>query len=363
MEREVKVLIVDDSAFNRKALREMIDELTGVTVVGTAPDGQEALKMLPTLAPDVITLDLEMPRMDGFTFLRLMMSNFPTPTIVISSRFEDPYVFKALELGAVDFIGKPTHRVSTKLLNIKEELHKKILMARASNLKVVRKEEIRPHKDKEARDAASAVRLSKEPAGATPVVVIGASTGGPPALQELVGGLRHDLNAPVAIAQHMPPGFTKTFAERLNRFSPLNVMEAEDNTKVSPGTIVIAPGGTHLELAREGDDVIAKVRSGLDEKYTPSVDLLFTSAALNFGDNVVAAIMTGMGSDGKIGIEKIKDAGGLTIAQSEDTSVIPGMPREAILTGKVDAIAPLKSLSSQITAFCDRIASTKARAS
>ena len=119
----------------------------------------------------------------------------------------------------------------------------------------------------------------------------------------------------------------------------------------------------HLELAREGDDVIAKVRSGLDEKYTPSVDLLFTSAALNFGDNVVAAIMTGMGSDGKIGIEKIKDAGGLTIAQSEDTSVIPGMPREAILTGKVDAIAPLKSLSSQITAFCDRIASTKARAS
>ena len=150
MEREVKVLIVDDSAFNRKALREMIDELTGVTVVGTAPDGQEALKMLPTLAPDVITLDLEMPRMDGFTFLRLMMSNFPTPTIVISSRFEDPYVFKALELGAVAFIGKPTHRVSTKLLNIKEELHKKILMARASNLKVVRKEEIRPHKDKES---------------------------------------------------------------------------------------------------------------------------------------------------------------------------------------------------------------------
>lgn len=352
MERQIKILVVDDSAYNRRTISDMIEEIPGAVVVGTAYDGRMALKLVPELNPDIITLDLEMPIMDGFTFLRLMMSNFPTPTIVISSRDEDAYVFKALELGAVDFIAKPTHAVSTTLLNIKEQLHKKIPLAERVNLNMVNRSE------RAAPDPIPPKLPVPTEVGSMdmPVLAIGASTGGPPAIQTLLSGLSPTINAAVVISQHMPPGFTKSFAERLNKYSGLRVSEAKNLARLTPGNVLICPGGFHMTFKKEAGGNLVLLDKGKDDedKYVPSIDRMFESAALCFGKNLVSLVMTGMGDDGKLGTAKVQDAGGYTLAQSEMSSVIPGMPREAISTEKVNKVLALDIIAEALNKMLDK---------
>ena len=349
-DKPLRVLVVDDSAYNRKTITEMIESSDLIEVVGTAVDGEDAIKRATELKPDVITLDLEMPRMDGFTFLRIMMSNFPTPTLVISSRDEDEFVFKALELGAADFIGKPTHHASKKLLNIREELLEKLLSVKSMNMGVVGAlAKVQSLRERPAvKEVLDAVHNENYP-----MVAIGSSTGGPAAVQVLLGGLPGDLNATVAISQHMPAGFTRSFSERLNKYSSLSVKEATDGSIVRPGSVLVAPGGHHLSFERrDPSTIVARVELATDDKFVPSVDRMFCSASKIFGKACLGIVLTGMGSDGRSGVESIKEGGGYVIAQSEETSVIFGMPREAIATGAVDMVLPLEEIAAKISYRC-----------
>ena len=348
MNKKIKVLVVDDSAYNRMTITEMLESSPLVKVVGVAVDGEDAIKKAMSLKPDIITLDLEMPRMDGFTFLRIMSSRFPTPTIVVSSRGDEQNVFKALELGAVDFIEKPTHHVSDELLKIRDELLDKVGMA--GHLSIDRiKTKLIPVVDKtNVRSAVSVIPLKE-----FPLVVIGASTGGPPALQTVLSMLPPDIQSAVAISQHMPPGFTKSFADRLDKITQFEVKEAENGDIVRPGRVLLSPGGFNLTFVKKGASVVTRILPGEDrDRYVPSIDKMFISASELFGSRSVGVVLTGMGNDGKEGVVHIKNAGGQTIAQSEDTSVIFGMPREAILTGMVDMVLPLEGIAEGILSMC-----------
>ncbi len=348
MKKVIKVLVVDDSAYNRKTITAMLESSSAVKVVGTAIDGEDAVKKVITLKPDIITLDLEMPKMDGFTFLRVMMSRFPTPTIVLSSRNEDKNVFKALELGAVDFIAKPTHHISTEIMKIKEELLYKVGMAGQVSI-----ERIKVGKSQDIEKAPPKKVSTGAPQGKGMMVAIGASTGGPPAIQTILSMLPADIQAAVVISQHMPPGFTRTFAERLNKLSPLSVKEAEDGEAVLPGNVLLSPGGYHMTFVEKSGSVRTRLLKGeAGDKYVPSVNRMFVSASEMFGEKTIGVVMTGMGDDGKDGTISIKTRGGKTVAQSEDTSVIFGMPREAISTGMVDRILPLEGIADWIVSMC-----------
>jgi len=340
----IKVLVVDDSAYNRMKITDMLESSPMVKVVGVALDGEDAIKKAINLKPDIITLDLEMPRMDGFTFLRIMASNFPTPTIVVSSRNDSQNVFKALELGAVDFIEKPTHQASSELLKIRDELLYKVGMAAQVSINRIKTLPVPAVATPPAKLVVPAV-----PETEFSLVAIGASTGGPSALQTVLSMLPPDIPSAVVISQHMPPGFTKTFAGRLNKFSPFEVKEAENGDIVRPGRVLISPGGFNMTFIKNGASVAARLLPGEDmDRYVPSINRMFVSASELFGSRAVAVVMTGMGNDGKEGVVKIKSAGGKIIAQSEDTSVIFGMPREAIATGVVDLVLPLQGIAEGI---------------
>ena len=335
----IRVLVIDDSAFSRQTITRILESSPLVEVVGVARDGQEALRKAFELEPDLITLDLEMPRMDGFTFLRLVMARRPTPVMVISGRAGEEDVFRALELGAVDFIAKPTPRATPELVEIEQELIRKVHSIR----------ELRIDNVRERLGAAPAV-ARRAPAGelAPPrVVVIGSSTGGPAALMQIFGAFAEAPDCSFVVAQHMPPGFTRGFAERLDRLTPLRAAEARSGMELEPGSVLVAPGGHHAELERSGSKLMARVISGTSsDKYTPSVDRLFESAAKQLGPEVLAVVLTGMGDDGRSGVRAVKDAGGSVVAESESTAVIFGMPRQAIRTGAVDAVLPLPDIAS-----------------
>ncbi len=352
---KVRVLVVDDSAFNRRTIVKMLESLPNVEVVGYACDGEEGLRKVIDLRPDLITLDLEMPRMDGFTLLRIVMQKQPTPIIVVSSRAGDEDVFKALDLGAVEFVPKPSSRVSPVLMDIREELLSKVREVTGANLQNVM---ARATTLKASREAVqkTARRVKSRP-GETrqdfPVVVIGSSTGGPPALQNIFSAVQDELPVAFAVAQHMPPDFTKAFAERLNRFSALNIREAKSGDLVRPGEVLIAPGGKNLEFFPKGGDIIAKVGEPKGhQRYLPSADILFSSAAAVFGPRLLGVVLTGMGNDGAMGVHAIKNHGGTVFAEAEETSVVFGMPKEAIATGLVDRIVPLPKVSKEILRFC-----------
>jgi two-component system chemotaxis response regulator CheB len=343
----VRVLVVDDSAFYRQALVMMLKEIPGVEVVATATDGLEAIQAVGKYRPTIITLDLEMPRMDGFGFLRWLMRAVPTPVLVISAASEAGNVFHALELGAADFLAKPTHLASWEILRVREDLHAKIRAILAAS----------PVRLSERAAKAASLRgpetVSIKPAiGAEErlkLVAIGSSTGGPAALQSIVAALPRELPCAVAVAQHMPAGFTASFAERLNRLSQWDVSEATADQWCRPGQILICPGGQHLSFSRQGDRVkVVLGRAGEDDRYVPSVDRLMTSAAEVFGAELVGVILTGMGHDGRRGMARIKQQGGFTIAESQETAVVFGMPQEAILEGAVDVVAPLHAIVDQI---------------
>jgi two-component system chemotaxis response regulator CheB len=349
--RLIRVLVIDDSAFSRRTITSMLETSPLIEVVGVAWDGEEALRKTLELEPDLVTLDLEMPRMDGFTYLRLMMARRPTPVLVISGQAGEEGTFKALELGAVDFIGKPTQRATPELKTIQDELIRKVHAIRS----------LRIDKVKERIVATPPLLRRREPSTApvaSPVVVIGSSTGGPAALMQTFGAYTSAVPCAFLVAQHMPAGFTRGFAERLDRLTPFEVLEARGGEELRPGRVLIAPGGCHLELESRAGGVVSRVlTSERGDKYTPSVDRLFSSAAKHFGSDLLAVILTGMGDDGSRGAQDVKEQGGTVIAESEETAVIFGMPQQAIRGGHVDQVLPLHELPAAILSGARRNAS------
>ena len=351
MNHTVRVLVVDDSAYNRRTIIKLLEEIPGVTVVGYACDGEEGLRKFFDLQPDLVTLDLEMPRIDGFGFLRIVMQNRPTPVIVVSSLADNENVFKALELGAVDFVAKPTSRISPELVNIRDDLLAKVMeTARTDMNKVLR----RPSSRDRGRESSVGPPPTLIPrSNGLGQIVIGASTGGPPALQALLSSIIDPLPLGIAISQHMPPVFTRAFAERLNKFCALEVKEAQTGDMMFPGRVLIAPGGKNLTFQVRAGNVVALVEDPPpSQRYTPSVDVMFKSASEVFGANLLGVVLTGMGNDGARGVERIKERGGQVLAESEESSVVFGMPKEAIATGKVDKVLPLSLMAGEVLRRC-----------
>jgi two-component system chemotaxis response regulator CheB len=336
----IRVLVIDDSAFNRRAIVRMLEKSPLIEVVGWARDGEEALRKALELPLDLITLDLEMPRMDGFTFLRLIMSKKPTPVMVISGRADDQDVFKALDLGAVDFVAKPTRRATPELATIEQELIRKVHAIRHLHIDKLRYQ---------ISCAPSVLPQSDGARVASRVVAIGSSTGGPAALMQLFGAFAEPPHRAFVVSQHMPAGFTRGFAERLNRLTSLRAREARGGEEPEAGTILVAPGGNHLEFAGKGNRVVTRLVPRTDiDKYAPAVDRMFESAAKHFGSDLLAVVLTGMGDDGSRGVHAVKEHGGCVIAESEQTAVIFGMPQCAIRTGLVDAVLPLSQIAPAI---------------
>ncbi len=350
----VSVLIIDDSAYNRRAISEFLAEIPQIKIVGKAYDGQEGLQMAMTEKPDVITLDLEMPRLDGFSFLRLLMSSQPTPVIVISSHSEKENVFRALELGALDFVAKPTHRVSPEIVDIKDEVIRKVMLAGKLKPDSLHRLQSYAPADLSASggfpvvtpDAEGTYTPGKEPP-AERVVVIGSSTGGPATLTRILSRLPADLPASVLVAQHMPPRFTTTFSERLDRQCPMRVTELSVIDLARKGTIYICPGDRNLELTPGlSGTMITAVKPKSTDKYIPSADHLFRSAAATLKYNVMGIVLTGMGDDGCEGAMSIATGGGVVLVESLETAVVDGMPKAVINAGvpaheeHVDDIAP-----------------------
>lgn len=352
---KVRVLVVDDSAFNRRTIVKMLESLPNVEVVGYACDGEEGLRKVIDLRPDLITLDLEMPRMDGFTLLRIVMQKQPTPIIVVSSRSDDEDVFKALDLGAVEFVPKPSSRVSPTLMDIREELLSKVREVTSANLKNVMARTNNRTKlcDRVENHPARLSSVADAAGQDFHMVVIGSSTGGPPALQSIFSAIQDEIPVAFAVAQHMPPDFTRAFAERLNRFSALTIREAKNGDIVRPGEVLIAPGGKNLEFFRKGENVLSKVTEPKNhQRYLPSVDTLFSSAASIFGPRLLGVVLTGMGNDGSTGARAIKSNGGTVFAEDEESCIVFGMPKEAIATGLVDRVVPLSSVCKAVLLHC-----------
>ncbi|HUP49353.1 MAG TPA: chemotaxis response regulator protein-glutamate methylesterase [Thermoanaerobaculia bacterium] len=343
----INVLVIDDSAYNRVTLSRMLESHREVRVAATAVNGEDGIKQLLRHRPDVVTLDLEMPVLDGFAFLRWTMANHPTPVIAVSSKGSDRSVFKALELGALDFIAKPGGRISPRLPEIEADLVRKVLQ-----VVEVRMDNLRRRVKEDERHEIAPVAMPAECAGGIDLVAIGCSTGGPPALQYLFEALP-ELPVPFVVAQHMPPNFTHLFAERINKLTRYEVKEAGDGEVLRPRTVYIAPGGRQMEVRRSGETLEAGILDAAeDELHAPSVDRLFGSASDACGERLVAVVLTGMGDDGAKSMRRVRERGGRTIAESAETAIIFGMPAEAIKTGSVEEILPLREIPAAVARIC-----------
>ncbi|MBK8258383.1 MAG: chemotaxis-specific protein-glutamate methyltransferase CheB [Polyangiaceae bacterium] len=350
----LRVLVVDDSAYNRRNIADILGENDEVEVIGKAADGEEALRLAIQQKPDVITLDLEMPRMDGFTFLRILMARQPTPVIVVSSYSQKENVFKALELGAIDFVAKPEQRYSFNG-PIRREILQKVRLVRA-----LRPLSFRPMPSAASAAPAAPARVDVTPRASQPqlryVVAVAASTGGPPALMELLPRIPERSAAAILVAQHMPEKFTKTFAERLDKKSSVHVTEAMDNDPIARGRVYICPGRNCMEsvvgvgggVGVQADLRIRLVAPGRGDRYVPSANRLFRSVAEVAGSRAVGVILTGMGDDGADGARAILDAGGTVIAESEETAVVYGMPGAAVRAGVVSDVMPLSAIGDYL---------------
>jgi two-component system chemotaxis response regulator CheB len=353
--RPLRVLVVDDSAVNRRTLSDLLGQINGVTVVGVAQDGDEALRYAATFAPDLITLDLEMPRMDGFTFLRLLMASRPTPVLIVSSHSAKENVFRALELGAIDFIAKPETFLTTQTQSVREELERMVQMVRQlapASMQAARRS-LRPRELPRPPEAALPDELpARRPRLPARLMVIASSTGGPTALLDLFAQLPARSDTCIIVAQHMPERFTRAFAERLNRMSPFRVREAADGESLYAEQAVVCPGGKCVEVDfLNGRALLHVVEPDPRDRYTPSADRLFRSAARAMGNRVIGVVLTGMGEDGAHGVVDIKNASGTVYVESEETAVVFGMPRCAQLTGAVDEMLPLPALIAKLSSL------------
>lgn len=354
---KTKVLIVDDSALVRQALQQLFSTDTSIEVVGSAGDPFAAAEIMKRIIPDVITLDIEMPKMDGLTFLRKLMTQHPIPVVICSTLTEqgsDAYM-KALEYGAVDVITKP--KIGTKQFFEESSIRvcdvvKAAAMTKPSKL-TARPMNVQP------KLSADAVLPKSRPRTTTlqtteKVVLVGASTGGTEAIQTFLQSMPLDCPG-IAIVQHMPEKFTAAFASRLNSICQITVKEAKDGDSVLRGQALIAPGNKHMLFKRSGARYYVEIKDGpLVSRHRPSVDVLFRSGAASAGKNAVAVIMTGMGDDGAKGMKEMHDAGTYCIAQDEASCVVFGMPQEAIKQGGVDKIMPLKNISGAVVTYCSR---------
>lgn len=347
----IRVVVVDDSAFMRKAIGTMLENDPEITVVGTAKNGQEGLELVRQLDPDVVTLDIEMPVMDGLTTLRHIMMEMPRPVLMISSLTVEgaEATLKALDAGAVDFIPKKLSRVSLEIINIEKDLQAKV-KAVAKRPRTARALRPRSAPPIVAPSWSTAARSSLRT-----VVAVGVSTGGPPAVQSILSQLPADFPATILIAQHMPQAFTGAFAKRLNSLSPLDITEAQDGDPMAPGKVYVAPGGSHLRVRRDGMRYVVEVSAEPAESlYKPSANELIASVAEHLGPRAVGLMLTGMGSDGLEGSKKLKSAGGRILAQSDATCVVYGMPKAVVDAGLADQVVDLADIPSALMAALAR---------
>lgn len=350
--RPIRVLIVDDSALIRQLLAELLRTDPGIEVVGTASDAYFARNKIKTLDPDVLTLDVEMPRMDGVTFLKNLMRLHPMPVVMVSSLTDRgaEVTLDALSLGAVDYLPKPKLDVATRLGEYRDELIEKVRAAARARLRPARPAgDTLPLRAVQSISATAVVpRLAPlNFRSAERLIAVGASTGGTEAIRELLMGMPPDAPG-IVIAQHIPKVFSGPFAQRLDRICPVRVAEAEDGQEVRPGHAYIAPGDQHLIVVRSGGRWICRLDEGPPvNRHRPSVDVLFRSVAQQAGHHAVGLLLTGMGKDGAQGLKEIQEAGGATLVQDEATSVVWGMPGEAVELGAADEVLPLSRLASR----------------
>jgi len=345
---KIKVLIVDDSAFIRQMLHEILAGDSGIEVVGTACDPLDAREKIKLLTPDVITLDIEMPKMDGLSFLEKIMALRPMPVVMVSSLTQKgaEATLRALELGAFDYVGKPaTNQTSETITALGNEIIAKIKAAGRANI-INRKNSI----------DSNIVRFNP-PAKSRKIIAIGASTGGVEALRDIF--VRLPANSPpIVITQHMPEHFTKSFAARLDSISNLKVGEAANHARLQNGHAYLAPGNIHLKIVRIGNEFVCKLQDGdRVSGHKPSVDVLFDSVAESVGENAVGVILTGMGKDGAEGMLNMRNKGAYNIGQSEQSCVVYGMPKVAMQTGGVHIEAPIEKIAELMLKECEKIGS------
>jgi two-component system, chemotaxis family, protein-glutamate methylesterase/glutaminase len=362
MSQIIKVVVVDDSAFMRKSLSIMLESDPQIKVVAVARDGKEGIEKIREFHPDLVTMDIEMPGMDGLTALGIIMKEMPLPVLMVSSLTTDgaKSTLDALNLGAVDFIPKELSFVSLDIVKIKEELIskvKQIVQSRSLQFRMQRVSAVSRGVLQSAAGGKGAGAASLPAAkGAWPVkkglrgVVLGISTGGPFALLQIIPKLPKDFPLGIAIVQHMPPRFTRSMSERLDGLSQVRVKEAEDGDRMEPGLVLIAPGGEHMTFRANGTSVKVKI-SGEPQNtlYKPCADVMMTSAVEAFSGPLLGVIMTGMGKDGLEGLKLIKQKGGYVLAQNEETCVVYGMPKAAVDAGLADLVLPLEDIPQAIT--------------
>jgi len=339
--RLIKTLIVDDSAFVRKVIREIFASSPFIEVVGHAKNGEEALELVETLKPDVITCDLNMPEMDGVSFVKKQFARRPVPIIILTASPQDTgHVVEALEAGAVDFVQKPSALANDSLRLIREELIEKVKLADAATFRTGRPGQSLPEP----------VTVAAGPAKNVDIVVLGISTGGPQALRYLLPQFSKDFPVPLVIVLHMPMGYTAPFAEKLGEISALEVKEAAEGCVVKPRQALLAPAGRHLSFKRDSTGQV-KIRLSLrpsDTAHKPAVDVMFQSAAETYGRRVLGVVMTGMGNDGLQGAVWIKAQGGMILTESEESCIIYGMPRSVVEAGLSDREVKLSSMAMEI---------------
>lgn len=334
---KIRVLVVDDSALMRKKVSDMINSDKDCEVIATARNGEEAIKGVLIFKPDVVTLDVQMPMMDGLTCLGYIMSERPTPAIMLSAftNYGGEVTIKALEYGAVDFVHKPSGVISLDIAKVRDEL--------LSKIKIAVKVDLTKLRFILGKKAPSVPK--KKPGGLNKVVAIAGSTGGPRALAEILPKLPCDIPAGILVVQHMPAEFTKSMAERLDWESMIEVVEAVDNEPITAGKAIIAPGGFHMTVEND----VVKIIPGPKEHYVcPSADVTMRSVASVYGRNVVGVVLTGMGSDGAEGLRAIKEHGGYTMAEDKSSCIVYGMPKAAVDARVVDKVVPLGDMAGEI---------------
>lgn len=345
----IRVLVVDDSALMRKMIPMIISADGRIQVVGTAMDGEFALKKIGELHPDVITLDIDMPRMDGLSALRSIVRDFGIPVILVSSLAREgaETTLRGLELGAFDFVPKPEDAISLHISDIAHELIEKIIIAAARGRKQIYREP-NPARPKQWLSPVTHSRYIP----AETVIAIGISTGGPQALAQILPGIPGDFPAGMLIVQHMPEGFTDLFAKRLDSMCSIRVREAGSGDIITPGTALIAPGGKHLKVKKTTFGLVTVLsQSPPVSGHRPSATVLFSSVAEELGKRAIGVIMTGMGDDGVEGLARIKENGGVTVAQDEETSVIYGMPKVAAEHGYTDMVVGLDEIVPRLASI------------